>query len=244
MPVNNITSTRRFGISATVLRWLAIFFMLVDHTWIALLKDHVFWPALIGRLAFPIFAFQIAEGCVHTKNFRRYALRLLIFGVVSEIPFNLLTMANFVNPTHQNVMFTLLAGLLVLRLCLWATKRHFGYRFLAIGVFLTVYIAADLLYLDYGGLGVTTVLLFGLTAGHGWWNKLTQFTGLLAINLLLNGRHFPGTEISIQILAVFSIVFIWLYNGQKGKGGKLLQLCAYGFYPIHLFVLALLRRLL
>ena len=69
---------------------------------------------ILGRLAFPIFAFQIAEGFLHTSNFRRYALRLLAFACLSEIPFDLMYASTAFNPFHQNVMFTLLLGLLAI----------------------------------------------------------------------------------------------------------------------------------
>lgn len=108
-----MSEKRKFGISANMLRLLAIVLMLTDHIWATFM---VFgdWMTYIGRLAFPIFAFQIVEGFVHTSNLKKYILRLLVFAVITEIPFNLFCSSSWFYPYHQNVLFTLLLGLLAI----------------------------------------------------------------------------------------------------------------------------------
>jgi len=69
-----------------------------------------------GRLAFPIFAFLAVEGYFHTRSFKRYALRMLLFAVLSEVPFDLMYGGTVFYPVHQNVIWTLLLGLLGIRL--------------------------------------------------------------------------------------------------------------------------------
>mgnify|MGYP003294249317 CR=1 FL=1 len=101
------------GLTANMLRAVAVILMLSDHIW-ATYMSFGNWMTYIGRMAFPIFAFQIAEGFVHTKNFKKYALRLLGFAIVTEIPFNLFYSSRWFNPYHQNVLFTLLLGLLAI----------------------------------------------------------------------------------------------------------------------------------
>ena len=100
-------------LDANMLRALACALMLCDHMWATIVPGNE-WMTWLGRLAFPIFAFQIAEGFFHTSNFRNYAVRLLIFGLVSEIPFDLVYGSTILYPYHQNVMFTLLFGLLAI----------------------------------------------------------------------------------------------------------------------------------
>ena len=114
LPVNSpLTKIPFGGLTSNMLRVIAVILMLSDHIW-ATYMSLGNWMTYIGRIAFPIFAFQIAEGFVHTSNFKKYALRLLGFALVTEIPFNLFYSSRWFNPYHQNVLFTLLLGLLAI----------------------------------------------------------------------------------------------------------------------------------
>ena len=99
----------RSGISSFTLHLLAMGLMLCDHLWATLLGD-ITWLAYLGRLAFPIFAFLAVEGFFHTKNLKKYRKRLLLFALISEIPFNLMMSGMFFYPLHQNVLWTFLLG--------------------------------------------------------------------------------------------------------------------------------------
>ena len=94
------------------LKLLAVVTMLIDHMGFTLFP-HAVWMRAVGRLAFPIFCFLIAEGCAHTHDKKRYAGRLLLFAVLSELPFNLMCSGQWLSWNHQNVLWTLLIGALV-----------------------------------------------------------------------------------------------------------------------------------
>ena len=89
------------GLTSNMLRIIAIVLMVSDHIW-ATYMSFGDWMTYIGRMAFPIFAFQIAEGFVHTKNFKKYALRLLSFALISELPFNLFYSSRWFNPYSRS----------------------------------------------------------------------------------------------------------------------------------------------
>ena len=98
--------------SSFVLKVIAIITMFCDHFGDAFI-GHTSFFNLIGRIAFPIFAFQITEGYIHTKSLKKYMTRLGIFAIISQIPF-ILFIRKFINPTSisLNVFFTLFLGLL------------------------------------------------------------------------------------------------------------------------------------
>ena len=93
------------------LKLIAMITMFIDHFGYAIMGQFSFFN-LFGRLAFPIFAFQISEGFIHTKSVKKYLLRLIIFALISQIPFSLFTYyIVHSNPFTLNVFFTLAFGL-------------------------------------------------------------------------------------------------------------------------------------
>ena len=124
MSTNNLSSpaSGRFSLSAAALHILAMVLMLMDHLWATLLPAQD-WLTCAGRLAFPIFAFMAVEGYFHTHSFRKYALRLALFAVLSEVPFDLMYGGTWFYPVHQNVIWTLLLGLLGIHLMETVRKK-------------------------------------------------------------------------------------------------------------------------
>ncbi len=219
---------KRTFLNATHLRILALVLMLLDHLWATVVPGNL-WMNCVGRIAFPIFAFQAAEGYVHTHDLKGYCKRLAIFALISEIPFNLMLMSYPLFPFHQNVMLTLLLGLLACRA--WDRRKWWQ---------LVLLLPASVLsFPDYGALGVATVLMFHVFRGQ----KLLQLLMLVAINWFgFEGQNllFGAFEFPVQAFAILAIVPICLYNGEKGKGGKVLQYGSYVFYPLHMLILWLL----
>ena len=242
-----ITENKRFGISALALKLLAMAFMLLDHLWATVWS--VPWFTVVGRLAFPIFAFQISEGFFHTSDRKKYLRRLLVFALLSEIPFNLMLSDGLVYPLHQNVMFTFLLALLLMQ---WMEKQRGNpVRFVAVSVVsvLLAFVLGLVCFVDYYHYGILIVLLFYWTHGmkFGW---IVQLAGMLYISDAMAGLVYPVTifghsmEIGQQMFAVLALVPVWLYNGEKGYSSKAVQLGCYWFYPVHLLVLYLLGILI
>lgn len=247
-PVNSPLLKMPFGgLTSNMLRVIAVLLMLSDHIW-ATYMSLGNWMTYIGRMAFPIFAFQIAEGFVHTSNFKKYALRLLGFAVITEIPFNLFYSSRVFNPYHQNVLFTLLLGLLAIyvldNLKKNFTKKNIGCSLLWIAL---ICVAATLGFVDYGFLGMLTVVMFYVLRDFPFaW--LAQLVGMVLINIVFfEGLVYPVEifgktfELPYQGFAVFSLIPIWLYGGRKGKSSKIMQYGFYAFYPVHMLILYLLK---
>ena len=243
----------RFDISSAGLHLLGMALMLMDHTWATIATDHV-WLNWVGRIAFPIFAFLTAEGYFRTKNFKGYVGRLLLFALLSEIPFNLMMSggSSVFYPLHQNVLFTFIIALLMMR-CIDRIRdkgkisltMFFSGALLLVGMLL-----GDFLFVDYYGAGVVTVLVFYFFHERKWWSFLLQAVCLYYINTeMLGGLTVPvevfgqSFEIHQQLLALLALIPIWLYRGRKGKDSILFRFGCYFFYPAHILLLVALMLL-
>ena len=100
-----MSEEKKFRLQTTSfsLHIMAMLFMLCDHLWGTVVPGND-WLTCLGRLAFPIYAFMIVEGYFHTKSLKKYVCRLLLFAVISEIPFNLAMGSSIFYPIHQNVL--------------------------------------------------------------------------------------------------------------------------------------------
>ena len=88
--------------------------MLLDYMWVSVVPGND-WMYYIGRIAFPIFSFQIVEGYFKTANLKKYKQRLFIFALITEIPFNLFVSSGIIYPFHQNVIFTFLLSIIAMQ---------------------------------------------------------------------------------------------------------------------------------
>ena len=251
-------TTRRFPLSLTSfdLRLLAMLTMLADHVAKTLVLDSNLTAALgyLGRLAFPIFAFQIVEGYFHTHSFKQYCKRLLVFALLSEIPYNLIMgLSSPINPFHQNVLWTFLIGLLVIR-GLDRIRERFPQPLLQVrGSLALVFVGygiGNLAMVDYSGPGVLLVVTFYLAKrfAHG---RLIQLAGMVLVNGFLLQNFLVSIPLgsqtisfSLQALAILSLIPIWLYNGQRGYSSKAWSRFCYWFYPVHMLVLIALCAIL
>lgn len=246
----NLSAPSRFDISAAVLHILAMVLMLMDHLWATLLPAQD-WLTCAGRVAFPIFAFMSVEGYFHTHNFKKYAQRMLLFAVLSEIPFDLMYGGTWFYPVHQNVIWTLLMGLLGIHLMETVRKKQkpWVYVLVSAGVVAAGGILGTLCMVDYYGVGVLTVFIFYFFRGRKWWCLLGQLLALYWVNVqMLGGLMYPiqlfGMEFELcqQGLALLALLPIWLYRGRQGYHSKPFQYACYAFYPVHMLILVLVHN--
>ena len=219
------------------LKLIAACTMFIDHMGYTLFPG-VMWLRCIGRVAFPIFCFLIAEGCVHTHDRKKYALRLFVFAVLSEIPFNLMTGRAVWNPYDQNVLWTLLLGAAVCWIMDGVLKRRTAPAFVLTGAaMVAAFWLLEVFCTDYGGWGMLLVAMFyGVRrAPYGQAAKMAaQAVGLAFFCIGVMGG------VSIELWALAALVPIWLYSGQRGVSHKAVQYGFYAFYPVHILILSLI----
>lgn len=223
------------GISQEGLKILACLTMLADHAGMVLFPRQMGFR-MIGRLAFPIFCFLLTEGAHYTKNPARYALRLAVGALLSELPFDLACSGGW-DWESQSVMLTLLIGFLML-VCMKRTES------LPLRVLMVIPFAAlaEACQTDYGASGIVLIGIFALTRrAASWLRTLLVFAGLLlvpSIRITVLGVRFP-----MELLGIFAMVPILFYSGKKRSYSKPLQWAFYLFYPVHLTLLWLIKVL-
>ena len=237
--------------TALVLKIIALISMFCDHVGYVII-GHTSFFNFIGRIAFPIFAFQISEGYIHTKNIKKYIIRLGIFAIISQIPFTLFT-HKYINPnsTTLNVFFTLFLGLIAIYLYDWTIKTLSNNKkdekntkkalpliitqIIGIIFVLLIGFIAKELNTDYGMWGVVVIAAFYIFKKN---QALTVIAFILlcvikySIRIIENGYNI--TTIMLCIFTMISIMAISLYNGKQGKKIKYV---VYLFYPLHLLLL-------
>lgn len=178
---------------------------------------------ILGRIAFPLFCFLLVEGFFNTRNRKKYLLTLLLFGVLSEVPFDMFTTASFYNPNWTNVMFTLalvLVTIWVIDVLKGRVPKGLWYA-LSLLIVAVMCIAAAALSVDYEHHAILIGYFFYL------------FHGRTAIAI-----PFCYASMYTQPWALLGFGLTLTYNGQRGRQNKLLN---YGFYPAHLLILGILR---
>lgn len=239
------SASKNFELTAAVLHIIAMTLMLMDHLWATLLPAKE-WLTCAGRVAFPIFAFMAVEGYFHTRSFKKYILRMLLFAVLSEIPFDLMYGGTWFYPVHQNVLWTFLLSLLGVWLMEQVRKKGKTWMYLLVCVLVVLagLVLGTLCMVDYYGAGVLTVFVFYFLHGRKWWCFLGQLAAIYWLNVeLLGGLMYPvqlfGMEFELcqQGLALLALIPIWLYRGRQGYHSKPFQYLCYAFYPVHMLLL-------
>jgi len=234
---SRLVSQSQFGLSGSALKLVAILSMVADHcAFFFLQHDTQTYEVMrcFGRIAFPVFAFLIAEGFHYTHSRRRYLVTLLVFAFVSEIPWLLL---NGYCSGH-NVMFTLAVGVIALEVF----DKLINRKLLAITLITILSLIAERYNFDYGWRGVWMIVvfyMFQLRANPIKDRKSYNFTPLFPLYPFFQVLFaFPLMMHYGTVGALLASATILLYNDErgfiKGKAAK------YAFYPAHLFVIWLL----
>ena len=231
------------GLTGSTLKTIALFSMLIDHftavfEWgsmhtgsMLFTYEEYYFLRGVGRLAFPIYCFLLVEGYVHTRNVAKYLVRLFLFGLVSEIPFDLAFRHTFLVWSYQNVYFTLFLGLLAVTMWDFITKkdpRHCGMGRILLALSAIAFIAflGRVGNTDYGEWGVLTISALYIFRSSEWLRDLFSAGALLMASRL-------------EAVGFVEYVLFHFYNGERGRQPKYFF---YLFYPVHLLLLVLICR--
>ena len=233
-----------------LLKLIAMITMLIDHTG-KMFFPHYHVMRLIGRMAFPIYAYCIAVGCVYSGNKVKYLGRIALMGLISQ-PFYAVAMGHAnkamyslsfrANPVgavlrfyiesfaHPSIMLTLALGLLVI----WTLRERHVVLTLALGVLVWRMQSS----IDYGWKGVALILLFYLFIEH-WWLSLP----IVAAFMFWWGRgvgtyHLFGISFNSQMFAVMALPLIYIPTFSRLKINKWVY---YLYYPAHLICMLLVE---
>ena len=247
--------TQRFRIfDGFALKWIAIASMVIDHFG-SIVMDGVLAPyrvdgmiyftadmpwfirsapmiktvcEALGSVAFPIFCFLLVEGFVHTRNRLKYGLRMGLFALISEIPYNLAHSQTVWHPALQNVLFTLCIGIFTLYAIAWTQEKLSMRRAASILSVIGVTLAgAGLAFLvrgEYVFLGIFCIVLLYVLRENRYW-QLAGFAPLLIVS--------PWILLAVPPVAA--------YNGQRGRGSRYFF---YVFYSAHFLAFAGIAQLL
>lgn len=246
---------------------------------LSMLTDHIsycFFPTayfmeFIGEIAYPLYAFMLVQGYVHTKSdykrLARYGTRLLICGIVSEVFFDLCFYNSIFYFGHQNVLFELLIGLSSLWLYDWLKEKNKdGFISILLAVVLSV-----LLNTDHQATGIIIIYIFFFA--NNFINKPVELRrsgiknrpramilsvfGLFVLitisNIILTSsqitmadiyRNFTDNGGWARLGLLIAPILVFFYNGKQGPKNKFLQIFFYSFYPIHIAILYIINTLL
>ena len=227
-------------LSAGVLKLIAAFTMLIDHVGAVIVAGYFSYVEdvtnlsriydtfrIVGRIAFPLFCFFVAEGFLHTKDRLKYIIRVLIFAFISEPAFDLAFSGKVFDVSHQNVMLTIALALIGLYFYDIIEKKLQGsiYKLVSVVPIIASAFLAHILRTDYSHAGVVAIAVMYLFIN----NKILGFFAGTAILAFAFG--------GIEVFSVFALIPVLFYNGKRGLNIKYFF---YLFYPLHLIAIRII----
>ena len=246
----------KIDLSGNTLKIIACVTMLIDHTgaslvasWMETITDLTLYSQvynlymvmrIIGRLAFPIYIFLLAEGFFYTHSRKNYLIRLTVFMILSELPFDLalylsnesIASGHFFTLYAQNVYVTLVigfVGMLLAELIEDTFGKGWKRMVLSLAVMVLCMFLAEQLYTDYGMAGIAAIF-----AAY-YLRDYSKELEMLMIVLMLT-----ALSSTLEIWALIDVALVFFYHGNRGER-KMNKWVFYAFYPVHLLILAILK---
>lgn len=221
-------------LNSNILKIIALICMTLDHIGYILYPENMLLR-IIGRIAFPIFAYLIAEGCKYTKNKALYVLRLFICGLISQF-----VIALFIRDHAYNIMLTFTLSVCIIFIIQEAIKRKSKFLWITTGIIISILFFLEMILpvintsfeinFDYG--------FFGITIPVGVYLVKNKYLKLVMLAAGLIGVIFT-CELVVQPYCLLSLILLLFYNQKRGR--MKLKYLFYVYYPLHLLILFLIR---
>lgn len=249
---------KNYEVTGNVFKLIAVVTMLVDHIAVGIVLSWLEQPEVfyspsyssyvdmyhvmrnIGRMAFPIYCFMLVEGYFHTRNLKKYGLRLLQIAIISEIPFDLALRNGQLDISSNNVLWELLLGLIVI--AVMDRVLHFSGGIFDNEIFKRVIMVAIMFLgmgiayvtkLDYRHSGIACISVMYFLYGNTKESRMTGFgLGVLMLTFMSSRS---------ELFAAAMLIPMYFYDGNKGSDSLLLRKFFYLFYPLHLTIIYLIK---
>ena len=234
----------KLPLSGNMLKILAAIFMTVDHIGLLFFPTEMIFR-IIGRLAFPIFAFMIAEGARYTRHRLRYFLSIFVLGVICQIVYFVTS-----ESLYMCILITFSLSLIMLftlkdlKIAIFKEKKSIADIAARVALFVlavtVAYLTCSFLEVDYGFAGALLPVFASIFDFRGVnIPEKFKFLDKLYIRVLTFGAglllHALVSDLKIQIYALYALILLFLYSGERGKYN--MKYFFYIFYPVHLVVL-------
>lgn len=223
--------------SSFCIKVIACITMVLDHIKYVSPIFRNFFTEYLGRFSFPLFAFLTVQAYCHTSDLKKYYKRLILFAIISQIPF--MFFRTLIGEWRMlNILFTLLFGVVCINIYDKVERKY-----IALPLMIAIIVLGNFVNVDYGWFGITTIIIMYLLK-----DKIMFLPLIYGILVFIFYYTFQGKEYIFETETLLQMLFTWLstflinqYNGEKGKGIKYFF---YWFYPIHMLAVYLLSLIM
>lgn len=238
------------GISSFVIRILAYIILSATVVLKAYYGSSLSWLSYLDWLSYPIFAFLLAEGFDQTSGRLRYFIRLLLFAIIAEFPYNLLMSGHILYPQAQNGMFTLCLGFIAMEFVDVVYRKTYNIilGFAALYVYgWGAYYISKIFNCQFYSYGVMFILLF-YVCNQIKYPKILQLVFMILLAVYISSDAYVSFiignlqyTIPFRAIAIPSMILTWFYKGKRGPNAIGLKVAMYAFYPVLLGAVFALR---
>ena len=223
--------------SRDFLKLVAIVAMTADHVSAYLMEHGTIAYEIcqfFGNFTIVIMSYFIAQGLKYTHSVRRYAIRMLVWAVISQLPYHLL-----IQDSGLNVLVTLLGSLIAVHLL---DKNGWSYYILAFAVFLPISLFSDWAFLPL----IFTMIFYEADKYDKKWFSIILLPLVMFVTRLLISRESIARYISeaVAFAIITAIIYLLRDRTEIKVEGKLPGFVFYAYYPLHLTVILLFARLI